>query len=161
VYRSFYCAFVDNYLELVKDRAYGIEVFTAEATDSARAALWLALDVLLRLLAPVLPFACEEVWSWWREGSVHRATWPTSEVLHTAAGDGDPSLVSVAGSALAALRKVKSEAKVSQRTEFASATLLLPEADHEAARAVLADLRAAGRVAGDLTLGNGTEDVAV
>ncbi|HLS62340.1 MAG TPA: valine--tRNA ligase [Ruania sp.] len=161
VTESFFWTFCDDYLELVKDRAYGSEVFTAEATDSARAALWLALDVLLRLLAPVLPFACEEVWSWWREGSVHRATWPTSEVLHTAAGDGDPSLVSVAGSALAALRKVKSEAKVSQRTEFASATLLLPEADHEAARAVLADLRAAGRVAGDLTLGNGTEDVAV
>src|SRR5699024_5096517 len=134
---------------------------TAEATDSARAALWLALDVLLLLLAPVLPFATEEAWSWWREGSVHRAAWPTSQVLHAAAGDGDPALVSVAGSALAALSKVTSEAQVSQRTEFASATLLLPEADHDAVRTVLADLRAAGRVAGDLTLGNGTEGVAV
>ncbi|WP_147916439.1 valine--tRNA ligase [Ruania zhangjianzhongii] len=149
---SFFWTFCDDYLELVKDRAYGNEMFSLAATESARAALWLALDVLLRLLAPVLPFATEEVWTWWREGSVHRAAWPTPQVLRTAAGDGDPSLVSTAGSALAALRKVKSEAKVSQRTEFASAELALAEANHAAVQSVLGDLRAAGRVAGELTL---------
>ena len=158
VTESFFWTFCDDYLELVKDRAYGNEQFPPAATESARAALWLALDVLLRLLAPVLPFATEEVWTWWREGSVHRAAWPTSEVLRTAAGDAEPSLVPTAGAALAALRKVKSEAKVSQRTEFAAAELVLAEADQAAVQSVLADLRAAGRVAGELTVRAAAED---
>ncbi|UFU05277.1 valine--tRNA ligase [Ruania halotolerans] len=151
---SFFWTFCDDYLELVKDRAYGGETTSAspEAVASARAALWLSLDTLLRLFAPFLPFATEEVWSWWREGSVHRGAWPTSEVLREAAGDGDPALVRVAGSTLAALRKVKSEAKVSQKATFVSAELHLNAADHDRVGAVLSDLRAAGRVSGELTV---------
>ncbi|TDE97252.1 valine--tRNA ligase [Occultella glacieicola] len=152
VSETFFWTFCDDYLELVKDRAYGREGMDPDAVASARAALWLALDVILRLFAPVLPYATEEVWSWWRDGSVHRAAWPTSDVLREAAGDGDPELVAVAGAALAALRKVKSEAKVSQRTKFASAELTLDAAQHDRVLAVLPDLRAAGGVAGELTL---------
>src|SRR5699024_293784 len=76
----------------------------------------------------------------------------TSELVRFAAGDADPDLVTVAGTALAALRKVKSEAKVTQRTEFASAELVLPEAEHTHVHSVLEDLKAAGRVAGELTV---------
>jgi valyl-tRNA synthetase len=152
---TFFWTFCDDYLELVKDRAYagGAQGSTPSAeTLSARAALGIALDTLLRLFAPVLPFATEEVWSWWREGSVHRASWPTSGPLRAAAGDADARVVAAAGAALAALRKVKSEAKVSMRTQIAAVTLAVPGALTSAVETALADVRAAGRVTGELTL---------
>ncbi len=148
---SFFWTFCDDYLELVKDRAYGADGDEAAAV-SARAALGLALDVLLRLFAPVLPFATEEVWSWWRTGSVHRQPWPEAGVLRAAAAGADPAVVTAAGGALAALRKVKSEAKVSMRTPIVAATLALPAALRPGVEAALADVRAAGRVTGHLEL---------
>jgi valyl-tRNA synthetase len=152
---SFFWTFCDDYLELVKDRAYGADGDGSDAPAgavSARAALGLALDVLLRLFAPVLPFATEEVWSWWRAGSVHRQPWPEAASLRTAAAGADPGVVGAAGGALAALRKVKSEAKVSMRTPIVAATLALPAALRPGIEAALADIRAAGRVTGPLDL---------
>ncbi len=148
---SFFWTFCDDYLELVKDRAYGADGDLA-AARSARAALGLALDVLLRLFAPVLPFATEEVWSWWRAGSVHRQPWPEPSGLRAAAAGADPGVVAAAGGALAALRKVKSEAKVSMRTPILAATLALPAALRPGVEAALGDVRAAGRVTGPLGL---------
>ncbi|MBB2924968.1 valine--tRNA ligase [Cellulomonas cellasea] len=152
---TFFWTFCDDYLELVKDRAYAGGAADADvpaASASARAALGIALDTLLRLFAPVLPFATEEVWSWWREGSVHRAPWPVAEPLRAAAGDADASVVGAAGAALAALRKVKSEAKVSMRTEITRVTLAVPAAHTAGVEAALADVRSAGRVTGTLDL---------
>lgn len=148
---TFFWTFCDDYLELVKDRAYGGEHWSAEATASARAALGLALDTLLRLLAPTLPFATEEVWSWWREGSVHRAAWPSAAPLREAADGVGPAGLPAAGRALAALRKVKSEAKVSMRVGIVRAELGVPTAELPLVEAAADDVRAAGRVA-DLVL---------
>ncbi|MEE6296388.1 valine--tRNA ligase [Georgenia wangjunii] len=151
VTETFFWTFCDDYLELVKDRAYDSEgAYDEAAVASARNALALTIDVVLRLLAPVLPFATEEVWSWWRTGSVHEASWPQAAPLREAAPDGDPAVLHATGLALAALRKVKSEAKVSQRTTFARARLTLPAADVARVQAAIGDLRAAGRVRGDL-----------
>ncbi|ROS28045.1 valine--tRNA ligase [Cellulomonas sp. PhB150] len=154
---TFFWTFCDDYLELVKDRAYG----EGPGADSARAALGIALDTLLRLFAPVLPFATEEVWSWWREGSVHRAAWPVAEPLRAAAADADAALVGAAGSALAALRKVKSEAKVSMRTEILAVTLDVPAAARGAVELALDDIRAAGRATGTLELASVETDAVV
>ncbi|GCD19060.1 valine--tRNA ligase [Cellulomonas algicola] len=150
---TFFWTFCDDYLELVKDRAYGAGAQEVSAeTASARAALGIALDTMLRLFAPVLPFATEEVWSWWREGSVHRAPWPDAAPLRAAAGDADPGVVAAAGAALAALRKVKSEAKVSMRTEITAVTLAVPAALRAGVDVALDDVRAAGRAVGSLDL---------
>jgi valyl-tRNA synthetase len=142
---EFFWFLCDDYLELVKARAYGEQGDAGAA--SARAALSLALSTLLRLFAPVLPFATEEVWSWWQEGSVHLAPWPSAGELRAAAGDADDRVLAAASGAIAAVRKAKSDARLSMRADVA--TLVVEGNDDAVAalRAVLDDLQAAGRVA--------------
>ncbi|MGA8978690.1 MAG: valine--tRNA ligase [Pedococcus sp.] len=140
---TFFWRFCDDYLELVKDRAYGGQGEPGAA--SARAALRIALDVQLRLLAPFLPYVTEEVWSWWHEGSVHRAAWPTVDDVAAGAG-GDATVLTAVGEALAGVRKAKSEAKVGMRAEVASLVLAGPTEWVARVQQVEADLRAAGRI---------------
>lgn len=142
---AFFWRFCDDYLELVKIRAYGEH--SAEGADSARVALRTALSVLVRLFAPFLPFATEEVWSWWQDGSVHRATWPDAAQLREQAGAADRSVLEVASEVIAAVRKAKSDAQVSMRTEVASATISASPAVWERVELASGDLRAAGRIA--------------
>ncbi|MEV8148867.1 valine--tRNA ligase [Arthrobacter sp. NPDC080073] len=146
---SFFWQFTDDYVELIKDRAYGAAGETEQA--SVLAALATTLDSLLRLFAPFLPFATEEVWSWWRAGSVHRAAWPAAvEIV-----DGDTTMLGTVGIALSGIRKAKSEAKVKQRTEVLSATITATESFVAQLEAGLGDLKAAANaqeislVAGD------------
>ena len=104
---TFFWTFCDDYIELVKNRAYSQ---TLEA-DSANRALRIALDTLLKLLAPFLAFAAEEVWSWYAEGSIHRQPWPA-----LAQDGGNPAVLTAAGEVLGQVRKAKSAAKTSMRT---------------------------------------------
>ncbi|MEU5772776.1 valine--tRNA ligase [Streptomyces venezuelae] len=140
---QFFWHFCDDYVELVKARAYG-DHGDAAATASARSALRTALDALLRLFAPVLPFVTEEVWSWWRQGSVHRAPWPDAAELRRQAGD--PAILTTAAQVLAAVRRAKSEAKVSMRTEVGKLTVTAPRAALDRFASAEGDVRAAGRV---------------
>lgn len=150
---SFFWTFCDDYIELVKERANDFEgTHDAAAVRSARATLAIAVDTFVRLFAPFLPFVTEEVWSWYRTGSVHRTEWPDAAPLREAAGDVDPDLVAHAGLALAALRKVKSEAKTSQKTPILAVTLAVSSEVRPAVDAVRADLTEAAKVTGELAL---------
>jgi len=166
---SFFWSFTDDFVELIKDRAYGTRGETEQA--SVLAALATTLDALLRLFAPFLPFVTEEIWSWWRAGSVHRASWPQAlPVLEGAllaeyaantptAGisaqwvlaDVNPAQIENlkqvlpdVAEALGGLRKAKSDAKVKQRTEVESATIAASQEQLERIQSGLEDLRAAG-----------------
>ena len=112
---SFFWWFCDDYVELVKTRAYS----EGAGSDSARAALQRALSTLQRLFAPHIPFATEEVWSWWQTGSIHRASWPTQADLlgGTTAVESTEALLDAVCNVLAVIRRTKTEAKVSQRAE--------------------------------------------
>ncbi|MEY3614284.1 MAG: valine--tRNA ligase, partial [Actinomycetota bacterium] len=116
---TFFWTFTDDYLELVKERAYGNSGQSAQEIGSAVIALREALAILVRLFAPFIPFAAEEVWSWWQQGSVHLSPWPqTSEIRFENA-----ALMQVASTALVQIRKSKSDAKLSMKAEIKTATL--------------------------------------
>jgi valyl-tRNA synthetase len=142
----FFWTFCDDYVELVKQRAYGDD---ADArTRSARATLLTTLDVLLRLLAPIMPYVTEEAWSWFHDGSIHRAPWPTPAELGT--GTGDANVLAAASTVLSRVRGAKSEAKVSMRAEVARLTVEASADIVELVRAAAPDLIAAGQ-ASDIT----------
>jgi valyl-tRNA synthetase len=148
---SFFWGFCDDYLELVKGRRYGEQ--DTDAAGSANAALTAALSVMLRLFAPFLPFVTEEVWSWWREGSIHQAAWPTvAELDALIPGDAvnarqaDQRAYQWATEVLFEVRKQRSEAKQPLKVPISKVSVTT---DAEAAALmpiVEADLRAALRV---------------
>jgi len=133
--------FCDDYVELVKGRAYGVQ--GPEAAASAQASLRMALSALQRLLAPFIPFATEEVWRWWQSGSVHRAAWPSRDEI---VGAGDSAVLAPISETLAQIRRAKTEAKSSQKTPVASAVVTASTADLTAIRSAEADLTEAGSV---------------
>ena len=137
---SFFWRFCDDYLELVKWRAYGTH--DEAGTGSATTALSRALSVMLRLFAPFLPFVTEEVWSWWKEGSIHRSGWPRS--IPDVAGD--PRILDLASDALRPVRKAKTTAHLSMRAPVAWLELRGPAGDMALLREVEADLKEAGVV---------------
>jgi valyl-tRNA synthetase len=138
VTEQFFWTFTDDYLELVKERAYREDGGQEQA--SAVAALRLAINVFLRLLAPVIPFATEEVWRWTHDDSIHTAAWPTvTEIPVTGATTG---LLDLCGVALVGIRGAKTDAKASQKTPVTRAVVAGPALLAEAKD----DLAAVGRI---------------
>ena len=189
---AFFWEFCDDYIELVKERAYGPGptssgprsratkervtreggVFGAQdprerserqkhgpgqSAASARAALAIALDVQLRLFAPFLPYVTEEIWSWFRSGSVHRARWPEPAELTV---DGEAEVLAVTATALGGVRRAKSGRSLSMRAEVARVVIAAPAAVLEHLAQAESDLKAAGRIA-SLDLVEASGDLAV
>ena len=156
---TFFWRFCDDYLELVKGRRYGEQ--GREGAGSANAALTAALSVLLRLFAPFLPFVTEEVWSWWQDGSIHVAPWPTAGEIESLVADNseatrqaDQTAYDWATEVLFEVRKQRSEAKqplkvpITKVTRQSRARAARPHAARRgrpARRAARPGVRAGGR----------------
>jgi len=144
---AFFWSFCDNYLELVKSRRYGDR--GSEAAGSANAAMLVTMGTLLRLFAPYLPFVTEEVWSWWQEGSIHRAPWPVSRELLDHIGGADERgerVLERAVDVMGAIRRKKSEEQKPLKTPVARLAIRGPAGDLALVEAVRDDLVAVGAV---------------
>ena len=145
VTERFFWSFCDDYVELVKERAY--QPGRAGAA-SAQASLGLALDVMLRLFAPFCPFVTEEVWSWWHADSIHRAAWPAPDWPLDQA---DPGLLGLVSQVLSGVRGAKSTAKVSMKASVVALTVSAPADELDRLRPVEADLAAVAQLSGAVT----------
>ncbi|MGB1381959.1 MAG: class I tRNA ligase family protein, partial [Ilumatobacteraceae bacterium] len=151
---SFFWWFTDDYVELVKGRAYGSR--GDAAAESAKAALTTALSALQRLFAPFLPFTTEECWRWWQPASVHTAPWPSVSGVA-----GDPDLIDPVLEVLARVRRAKTEAKVGQRAAVDLLSVSLPEEVASSFDAGRADLADAGSISEIETAAGATLEVSV
>jgi valyl-tRNA synthetase len=99
--------------------------------------------VQLRLFAPFLPYVTEEVWSWWRYGSVHRAPWPSARELGVT---GDRAVLAVTSAALHQVRRAKSDRRLSMKAAVPFAEVLGPATELDLLTLAERDLRAAGGI---------------
>jgi len=137
---GFFWWFCDDYVELVKGRAYNGH--GAAGAASAQAALRQALHTIQRLFAPFVPFVTEEVWSWWQPGSVHAQSWP----VPSAASAADAAMLDPVCEVMAAVRRAKTEAKTSQKAAVSLLVVHAPHDLHGAIRSAEVDLCDAGTI---------------
>ena len=157
VAETFFWAFTDDYVELVKERTYGNQ--GEAAANSARAALGITTHTLLKLFAPFIPFVTEEVWSWWQEGSIHLQSWPKSSEIITNKSTGIDALNNVTW-ILSEVRKVKTENKQSMKAEVKSLEIWAKADVIEQVKDAQKDLIAAGNIK-DLKLNVSDSDIKV
>jgi valyl-tRNA synthetase len=143
----FWNDFCDNYLELVKARAYDEAGNNAKGKTSARTTLYFVLEAVLRLFAPIMPYVTEELYSTLypalakKNGSIHkRGLWPVAEEFLSDAS------VEAEGAAvvelLSAVRKAKTLANVSIKVQASRFVVIgLSESISQSAQK---DLSAAG-----------------
>ena len=139
---EFFWWFCDDYVELVKARAYAGDA-------SALSSLRRALSAMQRLLAPHLPFVTDEVWGWWQDGSIHASTWPDASDLATGTTEeaGHEFLIAAVCDVLAAVRRAKTEARLSPRADVARIEVAATGAQRLAIESAIGDLRSAGSIA--------------
>jgi len=157
VAETFFWAFTDDYVELVKERTYGNQ--GEAAANSTRAALGITTHTLLKLFAPFIPFVTEEVWSWWQEGSIHLQSWPKSSEIITNKSTGIDALNNVTW-ILSEVRKVKTENKQSMKAEVKTLEIWAKADVIDQVKDAQKDLIAAGNIK-DLKLSVSDSDIKV
>ncbi|HEU5047752.1 MAG TPA: valine--tRNA ligase [Rickettsiales bacterium] len=142
----FWKDFCDNYLELVKARAYG-EVSDEAGSLSAHLTLYHCLDAILRLFAPFVPHVTEELYThlFDGQGSIHRCgNWPKAEAYPADDNAEQSGIYCV--SILEAIRKAKSERQVSIKFPVQELVLASLQTDWQDIAPVVTDLKSAGTV---------------
>lgn len=142
--------FCNDYLELVKKRSYADE--DTPGRRSALATLNQSLKMFLRLFAPFLPFITEEIWSWryakaeGRDGSVHRANWPTASEYSALGEVGVAGCYNAGVEVLTKIRSAKTEGKRNLRWPVESLRVRGSSDALTALKAAMNDVIGAGSV---------------
>ena len=147
--RFFWDSFTDSYLELVKARARSDSDPAGRA--SAVAALRKGLHIILRLLAPYVPYVTEEAWSWDfgldSKASIHLAPWPeASELTSLGASREHADVYDLAKGALGAINRAKTQAGGTVGRHVASLAIAAPQGVLDTFAKAEADIVAATRV---------------
>jgi valyl-tRNA synthetase len=144
----FWHDFCDNYLELIKTRIYDNEKTNLIGRTSAVHTCALALEMILKLLAPFIPHLTEELYFKLYDStqSIHAAgTWPTTlPGIEENIKFGD-LIVQI----LAVIRRFKTEIKASLKNEISAVIIQTETTSNITAESfgnALADLKNAGRI---------------
>lgn len=141
--------FCDYYLELVKVRSYADN--DSAGRRSAIAALGFGLETFLKLLAPVIPYVTEEVWSWSFSGkdgnkSIHTSIWPKIDKVADVPKPKHERSLDAAMEVISHIRGAKTKAQKSQKWSVSELNLKCNEESKEALIPVLDDVLRAGSV---------------
>ena len=115
--KFFWQSFCDNYLELVKDRIYNPEKYSEDEIESAKFTLYTALETVLKLMAPVMPYITEEIFHLYfakQEKSIHNTSWPMFE--SSLVDEDAEKLGDLVVAAVTAARRAKTERQVSLKS---------------------------------------------
>jgi valyl-tRNA synthetase len=154
VERFFWSGYTDNYLEMVKARARSEQ--DAAGRSSAVAAVQQGLGVILRLLAPYVPYVTEEVWSWGfarasGARSIHRAPWPSAaDFAGVPPGEEAGAAFDAACAFLDAVRRAKSASGATVGRQLARLRVVTSPRTRALVAPCLADLVSAARAEGDV-----------
>jgi len=146
--RFFFAEFCDNYLEIIKDRFWNPERFTAGQVEAARHTLFTVGYGVLKLLAPFIPYITEEIYQivfkqYGGPESIHVDDWPECDkaMLDEKAEQLGKLLVAI----LTGARRWKTDQAVHQGHPLASLHVTCSDKLKDDLAPVLEDLRAAAR----------------
>jgi len=134
----FFWSFCDNYLEIIKNRVYN---GTKEEKESAFYTLYNSLLTILKLMAPFVPFATEEIYQqYFRKNekikSIHISEWPNEINMPEKKNDKQ-----VYDLMIETVRKVRQEKSLAKKSMNSPIILTLDKKEKETLNEVLDDLK--------------------
>jgi len=140
--------FCDNYLEIVKGRAYDVN------DRSAVSSLILTLDTFIKLFAPFCPFIAEEIfqmrsWKIDSELSVHNQKWPEVSMFKGVTAVDSSLLYDALVQISTEIRKAKTAAGKTLKTPVSNLEVAVPDNVMVLLKGVETDIKNVGRVNAD------------
>ena len=116
----FWRDFADNYLEIVKKRIYQ---GTGDARKSAQYALYNGLLVIIKMIAPIMPFITEEIYQTYfkrieKNKSIHISSWPKESIWDLDKASHEWAYWSSLLNVISKVRQEKTKAKKSMNSEI-------------------------------------------